>query len=409
MWTKNSAGLFRPQNRPDEGDSPSGSKMAANKVKDDVELDEMEDEEDAGDGVVVSKRSLLGALNQYQNVLEMMQALSPSVKRRLKALKRLQFEATKVEAQFYQEYHELEMKYEALYQPFRDKRKEIVNGAHEPTDQESEWPSDDEKEDDLCDETTKMKIEDVAADSKPAAAAEDKNKKNEPEKGIPDFWLTIFKNVGILSEMVQEHDEPILKNLKDIVVTLTDKPMGFNLDFYFAPNDFFNNAVLTKHYEMKCEPDEGDPFSFEGPEIVKCTGCTIDWKKGKNVTVKVVKKKQKHRSRGSVRTVTRTVQNDSFFNFFDPPAVEDENEMDDHIQSLLTADFEIGHYIRERIVPNAVLFFTGEALEDEDYEEEEEMEDEDEEEGENEGGGGVVNKASLRNAAAGNPNECKQQ
>jgi nucleosome assembly protein 1-like 1 len=89
-------------------------------------------------------------------------------------------------------------------------------------------------------------------------------------------------------------------------------------------------------------------------------GCTIDWKKGKNVTVKVVKKKQKHRSRGSVRTVTRTVQNDSFFNFFEPPTVDDvENEMDEHIQSLLTADFEIGHYIRERIVPNAVLFFTG--------------------------------------------------
>jgi hypothetical protein len=37
------------------------------------------------------------------------------------------------------------------------------------------------------------------------------------------------------------------------------------------------------------------------------------------VTVKTIKKKQKHRSRGSVRTVTKTVQNDSFFNFFSPP------------------------------------------------------------------------------------------
>ncbi|XP_059479965.1 nucleosome assembly protein 1-like 1-A [Neocloeon triangulifer] len=383
--------------------------MAADKSKDDVELDEMEDEEEAGEGVAITKRGLPGSLTAYQNFLEMMQALSPSVKRRLKALKRLQFESTKVEAQFYQEYHELEMKYQSLYQPFRDKRKEIVSGTHEPTDQEAEWPSDDEKEDELCsDAKSKMKIEDVAAEGK--TATEDKNKKNESEKGVPDFWLTIFKNVGILAEMIQEHDEPILKHLKDIVVTLTDKPMGFKLDFYFTPNEFFNNSVLTKYYEMKCEPDEADAFSFEGPEIVKCSGCTIDWKKGKNVTVKVVKKKQKHRSRGSVRTVTRTVQNDSFFNFFEPPTVEDaENEMDEHIQSLLTADFEIGHYIRERIVPNAVLFFTGEALEDEEYEEEEEMEDEDEEEGENEGGG-VINKSSIRNAAAGaNPNECKQQ
>lgn len=45
----------------------------------------------------------------------------------------------------------------------------------------------------------------------------------------------------------------------------------------------------------------------------------IDWKKGKNVTVKTIKKNQKHKSRGSIRTVTKTVQNDSFFNFFSPP------------------------------------------------------------------------------------------
>lgn len=47
--------------------------------------------------------------------------------------------------------------------------------------------------------------------------------------------------------------------------------------------------------------------------------CPITWNKGKNVTVKVVKKKQKHKGRGITRTVTKTVQNDSFFNFFSPP------------------------------------------------------------------------------------------
>lgn len=71
---------------------------------------------------------------------------------------------------------------------------------------------------------------------------------------------------------------------------------------------------------MKCVPEADDPFSFEGPEIYKCKGCPIDWKKGKNVTLKTVKKKQKHKSRGLVRTITKTVQNDSFFNFFTPPA-----------------------------------------------------------------------------------------
>ena len=58
---------------------------------------------------------------------------------------------------------------------------------------------------------------------------------------------------------------------------------------------------------MKCAPPEGDPFSFDGPEIYRCKGCSIDWKQGKNLTVKTVKKKQKHKSKGNVRTVTKQV------------------------------------------------------------------------------------------------------
>ena len=42
------------------------------------------------------------------------------------------------------------------------------------------------------------------------------------------------------------------------------------------------------------------------------------------MTVKQVKKKQKHKSKGSVRTITKQVKADSFFNFFDPPAVPDD-------------------------------------------------------------------------------------
>merc|ERR1712173_447787 len=87
-----------------------------------------------------------------------------------------------------------------------------------------------------------------------------------------------------------------------------------------------------------------------------------------NLTVKQVKKKQKHKSKGRVRTITKQVKADSFFNFFDPPVVPDDPnaEVDEDTQALLTVDFEIGHYIRERIVPRAVLFFTGEALDDDD-------------------------------------------
>ena len=59
---------------------------------------------------------------------------------------------------------------------------------------------------------------------------------------------------------------------------------------------------------------------------MSCTGCQIDWKKGKNVTLKTIKK-QKHKGCGTVCTVTRTVSNDSFFNFFAPPEVPESGDL----------------------------------------------------------------------------------
>jgi hypothetical protein len=42
---------------------------------------------------------------------------------------------------------------------------------------------------------------------------------------------------------------------------------------------------------------------------------------------------------------------------------------DDDTRALLRADFEIGQAIRDRIIPRAVLFYTGEAGEDDDFDE----------------------------------------
>merc|ERR1711862_891055 len=85
--------------------------------------------------------------------------------------------------------------------------------------------------------------------------------KDKDVKGIPHFWLTIFKNVELISDMIQEPDEPALEALKDVTVTFTEKdPMSFTLHFYWAPNDFFSNEILTKTYELKCEPRKMIPL-----------------------------------------------------------------------------------------------------------------------------------------------------
>ena len=73
---------------------------------------------------------------------------------------------------------------------------------------------------------------------------------------------------------------------------------------------------------------------------------------------------------------------ESFFNFFNPPKIPeaeddiDEDEMEE-LQMTLESDYDMGIHIRDTIIPNAVSFFTGEALEDEDDEDDEDDEGDD--------------------------------
>ena len=52
-------------------------------------------------------------------------SLPKSIKRRVHALKNLQVESTTLEAKFYEEVHELERKYAALYRPLFDKVRQL--------------------------------------------------------------------------------------------------------------------------------------------------------------------------------------------------------------------------------------------------------------------------------------------
>ncbi|KAL0273386.1 UNVERIFIED_CONTAM: hypothetical protein PYX00_006064 [Menopon gallinae] len=350
--------------------------------------------------LVLNRPDVLAAL-QVQNT----EALPAPVKKRIKALKKIQFESTKIESKFYDEVYALERKYHLLYVPQYEKRAEIITGRYEPTEEECDWNSDKDEEEELSNELEKKVKIKVSDEEK-----KEESNKGEDTKGIPEFWLTIFKNVSILQEMMEDHDIPILRHLEDIKVVFHKNGMGFTLEFHFSPNEYFQNSVLTKEYEMKCAIDESDPFSFEGPEIIKSKGCLIEWAKGKNVTLKTVKKKQKHKGRGEVRIVTKTVRNDSFFNFFSPPVVTDGMDIDDETESLLSADFEIGHYIRDRIVPRAVLYYTGEALEEEEdeFEEEEGEEDSADDEDEDE----ELNSKNIKSKFINNKaamDECKNQ
>lgn len=151
--------------------------------------------------------------------------------------------------------YNLEVKYQSLYEPLNNKRKLIVKGEYEPTAEEQEWKLESD-EDEITDKLQGISIE----------------KHNYPDdvKGIPDFWLTIFRATELVSAMIQKPDEDVLKKLTDITISYSNDPMSYILEFHFAPNEFFTNLVLTKQYFLKVKVDAEHPFTFEGPEIYKC-------------------------------------------------------------------------------------------------------------------------------------------
>ena len=92
------------------------------------------------------------------------------------------------------------------------------------------------------------------------------------------------------------------------------------------------------------------------------------------------------------RVIKKTVPTNSFFNFFDPPKApkSDDDEEDDvasDIEERLELDYQLGEDIKEKLIPRAIDWFTGEALQFEELDDEldegdfEDDDDEEDEEG----------------------------
>jgi nucleosome assembly protein 1-like 1 len=268
------------------------------------------------------------------------------VQKRISALKKYQLENIQLESKFYQRVHELEKEYQPLFDAINAKRAAIVSGEYEPSESECTLP--------VIHGLSPENLEKLATD-----AADDQ------VSGVPKFWYHCLNNTAQISDMIKEYDAPILEHLTDITVEIHDNPTGFSLHFLFSPNEYFTNNKLTKYYTLDILPDDSNPFEYDGPTVNSCTGTVIDWKDGKNVTQKIVKKKQKKGSAAG-RFITKTVQNDSFFNYFDPSEKTISEDMDPETAESLRNDFEVGQIIRDQLIPRAVLFYTGEAAEDED-------------------------------------------
>jgi hypothetical protein len=216
------------------------------------------------------QNKLSGLIGRSSGYVE---SLPPQVRRRVAGLKGVQKEHSKLEAEFQEEVLQLEKRFFAKFTPLYEKRSKIVNGQAEPTEEEVKAGEADEEEDE--DQVEKP------AETADASTAD--------MKGIPEFWLSAMKNSS-LAETITDRDEEALKHLTDIRMEYLDRP-GFRLIFEFAENEFFSNKIMTKTYFYQEENGYGGDFIYDHAE-----GDKIEWKAGKDLTVKIESKKQRNKS-----------------------------------------------------------------------------------------------------------------
>ncbi|KAK9805870.1 hypothetical protein WJX73_010699 [Symbiochloris irregularis] len=288
-----------------------------------------------------SERSLIMA-DEPSAAETFIASLDPPIRARVAELEKLQTKYDDFETEYNKELAALEEKYFKLYDPLLKERAQVVSGQ----------------------------------------------KSVEGEGGIPGFWLGAFNNHQDLAELITEKDAAILEHLVDVqeepltplgqVPENQDDslPEGFRLIFTFQPNDYFTETSLTKTYHM-----------VEEEEVLeKVEGCTINWQPGRNPGLKLMRRKVSPKSKGKVRggPQTKEEQVPTFFDFFSPPEVPtsaaagfDAEDLQE-LQQALEGDYELGQLIRS-IIPYAVNWFTGKAIEEEEDEEDDEDDDEDDE------------------------------
>ena len=170
-------------------------------------------------------------------------------------------------------------------------------------------------------------------------------------KELPYFWYYAMRNNAIISETTNlcEADKPIFKFLKRVFCTPfpremcqvpeTDKiicKLGFDVVFEFAPgNPFFEESVLVKSYYLVEDDPSGDPI-FDSAESTEIT-----WKEDYK-------------------------DNNDTFNFFQNffkssqlPLDSDSQEEIEELTEIIQRDFEVGRELRDKVCPNAYLWYTG--------------------------------------------------
>jgi hypothetical protein len=186
---------------------------------------------------------------------------------------------------------------------------------------------------------------------------------------IPDYWKNVIVNSDFFA--VNEKDIEILGYLKNVTLKLNENSLDFTVNFHFDKNDYFSEETLFKTYVY-------DEKTFEP---IKANASVVNWKEGKNPSLKIKMKKTKSinliyfiliilfKLEGkSVETVRSETVVPSFFDIF---VAEESGE--DKVAELVTQS----EFIRDELLANSLELYLdifqdahGHENEEEEYEDE---------------------------------------
>ncbi|RWS01436.1 hypothetical protein B4U79_18566 [Dinothrombium tinctorium] len=93
------------------------------------------------------------------------------------------------------ENYQLQVKYSNCFAELFQKRSEIIQGIHEPTNDECNFITEEMQSPGFCVKIEKKDREKGANDK---TAAENKEKNGEQDSGITNFWLIVIENSNLL-------------------------------------------------------------------------------------------------------------------------------------------------------------------------------------------------------------------
>ena len=335
-----------------ETNAPASDQVTEQAVEEKVETEEKANtEEKKPDDKELSKEER----ELEQKMIKVITKMPDMVQPRFKTLHMFSDERSRINDLFEVEVKKLSAKMELRKRPILVQRDAILQG--EFTSFEDMIPQYDEKMPEL--ETIIAGIQRTDEEKEEEAEEE---KKHEPvdvaylkeNVGVPDFWAKSIEGHPMLQQIITEKDSPIIKHVTMVKAEKVEEPSSMiTVEVFFEKNEFFTNDCL----KFTCRMDKEDQKTEE------VIGQAINWKEGKDVTKKTIKKKQKNKKTKETRTITKKVADDSFFNVFESKKIPDDFKDDEDDEDSETERTMQGLDEANDAANDLYDMYTGEALE----------------------------------------------